>query len=103
MISNDINSIFINNNETIKNIINNLFNLLDIIDIDNGIDKKLEKNNLLFILTSTKNQKKNEEKNNITINLNQCESILKKLYNISIFESIQYDKFNLIFSSLYKG
>ena len=38
---------------------------------------------MAIILTSTQNQKDNEEKNNITMNLGECENILKKEYNIS--------------------
>ena len=37
---------------------------------------------MALILTSTQNQKDNEEKNNITMNLGECENILKNKYNI---------------------
>ncbi len=59
-------------NESIENIINNLVNEINLIDINNGIDKKAIKNNLEFIFTSTENQKNNKEENNITIDLCQC-------------------------------
>ena len=36
-----------------------------------------------IILTSTQNQKDNEDKNNITMNLGECENIIKDKYNIS--------------------
>ena len=38
---------------------------------------------MTIILTSTQNQKDNEDKNNITMNLGECENILKNKYNIS--------------------
>ena len=38
---------------------------------------------MVIILTSTQNQKINEDKNNITMNLGECENILKNEYNIS--------------------
>ena len=75
-------------NESIENIINNLVNEINLIDINNGIDKKSTKDNLEFIFTSTKNQKNNKEKNNITVDLGLCEIILKNEYNISENESL---------------
>ena len=75
-------------NVSIENIINNLVNEINLIDINNGIDKKAIKNNLEFIFTSTENQKNNKEENNITIDLCQCEIILKNEYNISENDSL---------------
>ena len=45
--------------------------------------KKIIDKNKIIILTSTENQKNNEDINNITMNLNMCENILKYNYNIS--------------------
>ena len=61
----------------------NLLNTLNLKNVDNGIDKMIYEENLLIILSSTFNQKIHEDKNNITINLGQCEYILKKEYNIT--------------------
>jgi hypothetical protein len=44
--------------------------------------------NNMIVLTSTFNQKNNEEKNNITFDLGQCENILKNHYNISQNDSL---------------
>ena len=55
----------------------------NIVDINNGKDKKVIYKSKQVILTSTSNQKNNEEVNNITMNLGQCESIIKYNYNIS--------------------
>ena len=48
--------------------------------------KKIIDNDKVIILTTTDNQKNNEEKNNITMNLGQCENIIKKIiiYQIMI-------------------
>ena len=52
-----------NKTELIQNMINNIFEQLNITDIDNGIDKKLNEKNISVIITSTKNQKKMKMKN----------------------------------------
>ena len=77
-----------NRREIIEDSINDIFNELNITDIDNGKDKKIAEKDLTIILTSTHNQKNNEDKNNITMNLGQCEDILKKEYNISNNDSL---------------
>ena len=70
-----------------------LFDDLNLIDIDNGIDKKIKKNNLEFIFTSTDNQKNNEDKINITMNLGHCEKNLKM--NMEYQKMILYTYFKL--------
>ena len=88
-INEPITIIFFNNsqiekiNQTIENIINNLIYEFNTSELDNGIDKKITDKNKEIVLTTTNNQKKNEDKNNVTLNLGQCEDILKKAYNIS--------------------
>ena len=77
-----------NRTELIQMIINNLLNKLNIIEINNGIDKTDSGDNLLVILTSTFNQKINKDKNNISINLGECENLLKEDYNISYNDSL---------------
>ena len=72
--------------ELINNIIQELIN--NYTDINNGKDKKRYEKNLSIILTSTLNQKNNEKKNNITINLGQCEDIIIKNYNLSNNDSL---------------
>jgi len=56
--------------------------------LDSGINKINVFKNTAIILTSTQNQKDNEEKNNINMNLGQCENILKNYYNISRNDSL---------------
>ena len=68
--------------------INNLIDKFNISYIDNGKDEKTNGTNISLILTSTKNQKKNENEKIITIDLGECENILKKEYNISSNEPL---------------
>ena len=79
----DSTNVFENRTEIIKNIIENLIDEFNFTDIDNGNDKRIEYKNMIMILTSTQNQKINEEINKITMDLGECENILKKDYNIS--------------------
>lgn len=62
---------------------NNLFEILDTSKIDCGKDEVNIIKNISVIMTSTKNQKNKENDNNITIDLCECENILKDEYNIS--------------------
>ena len=77
-----------NNNKTIQNIIDNLIKEFDILEIDNGNDEIIKEQNKTIILTSTRNQKINEDKNNISMNLGECENMLKNDYNISYNNSL---------------
>ena len=72
-----------NRTELIQNMINNLFEQLNIANIDDGNDKNISLKHISTIITSTKNQKNNENENIITIDLCECEYILKYVYNIS--------------------
>ena len=56
--------------------------------MDSGNEKRKKENNIEFIFTSTDNQKNNEENDNITIHLGQCEKVLKDEYNISNNDSL---------------
>ena len=79
----------LNETEIINNVISDLFKEFNKRDIDNGNDKKkVVRNNLTVILTSTLNQKNNENRSNISMNLGQCENILKYNYKISNNDSL---------------
>ena len=71
-----------------QHIINYLINEFNMTDINSGNDKKISGENIIIKLTSTSNQKNNEEENNITMNLGICENILKEEYNISKDDSL---------------
>ena len=77
-----------NRTELIQNMINNLFQRINISYIDKGEDEKTDDKNISIIITSTKNQKKNENESIITIDLCKCENILKSEYNISLNDSL---------------
>ena len=70
-------------NEPLENLINLLFEDLNLDYIDDGIDKKIIEKNMVIKLTSTQNQKKYEDNYSISMDLGQCENILKDEYNIS--------------------
>ena len=83
-------SIIIEKEIEIKNktkLIENIINKLNISHfyLENA---EAQINNISIILTSTKNQEKNENENMITINLCKCENILKNKYNISTNEPL---------------
>ena len=60
-----------------------LINIENIEDIDKGTDHEIYDQNILVSLTNTNNQKNNKNKNKTTIDLGECENILKTNYNIS--------------------
>ena len=66
--------------QKLKGKINSYYSRLN--EINNGNDKKIFEKNSIIILTSTSNQKNNENENNITMDLGECENILKDDYNI---------------------
>ena len=55
-----------NRTEIIQHIIDDLINEFNMTEITNGEDKKIIDKDKIIILTSTENQKNNEDKNNIT-------------------------------------
>ena len=68
--------------------------------IDDGDDLQLKIMNISFSITSTGNQKKNENKNVTTINLGECENELKRLYGISKNDSIYIIKFDTYYDEI---
>ena len=50
-----------------QHVINYLINEFNITDINNGNDKIIDGENIIIKLTSTNNQKNNEESNDVTI------------------------------------
>ena len=81
----NINCVFENENRTeiIQQIINDLINEFNMTELDSGKNKEINDKNKVIILTSTENQKNNEDKNYISMDLGLCENILKNDYNIS--------------------
>ena len=65
--------------------------------IENGNNEIIKFNNLKVTLTTTKNQNKNEKySNETTINLGECERIIKEAYNISYDEILFMKKIDVI-------
>ena len=76
-------------NDKLFRIINYIINELDIETINKGEDFSYPLNdNIRVLFTSTFNQKKFKEKNNITIDFGQCEQNLKIDNNISLEEPL---------------
>ena len=71
------------NNELITNLNKFISNSINIDYIDENDELIIPKNEMVITFTSTEIQKNNENSNYTTINLGECENILKKYYNIS--------------------
>ena len=72
-----------NNEELITNLNNIINNGINLDYIDNNEELIIPKDDMTITFTSTELQKNNENSNSTTINLGECENILKKFYNIS--------------------
>ena len=72
-------------------------------EIDKGNDTIYIKDNIIYTITSTSNQKNNKNKSNISsIDLGECEDILKKEYNISINDSLYILKIDALIGKMNK-
>ena len=73
----------------VENIINgNLSTLLSEIENGESNDLYIKEDDVIFQITTTKNQNNNQNDNVSTINLGNCENILKSIYNISPNDSL---------------
>ena len=83
-------NIFHNKSKTVEIIINNLLNEKNILNVINYKDLEIliENNSIKITLTTSKNQKNNENINKTSINFGECESKLKNEYNISLNSSL---------------
>ena len=77
-----------NKTEKIQNIINNLIVDFNITDTQSGNDKKIVEKDKVIIFTSTENQKNEEKDNYVSMDLGECENILKNHYNIPMNNSL---------------
>ena len=68
----------------------------DTSNIENGIDQILKTEKLTITFSTTKNQKNNINKNITTIDLGECEILLRKFYNISDNEPLYMKKIDVI-------
>ena len=70
-------------------------NDFDTFDIDKGEDQVIEAEKIKITLTSTQNQKDNINKKMTIIDLGECETRLKKHYNISNNETLYMEKIDV--------
>ena len=76
-------------------IINYLKNNFNKINIDGGEDMKITRGNINYIMTSTKNQKNNENGKTTIINLKDCEIKLKGEYKIPKLDPLYIIKIDI--------
>ena len=68
----------------------------DTSSIDNGKDEVIKADKLTVTFTTTENQKNNINTNMTTINLGECETLLRNYYNISSDEKIYLKKVDIV-------
>ena len=72
--------------KTVENIFSS--NDFDTSDIDKGEDQIIKTEKMKITLTTTENQKDNINNDMITLDLGECETILRQIYNLSNNETI---------------
>ena len=75
--------------------IHSIINFFNTTDIDNGIDMIHYEDDIIFMLTTTFNQKNNEYYNTSVVDLGECETKIRKVYNISKNDSIYILKIDI--------
>ena len=65
-------------------------------NLENGADEIYEHDGITITLTTTKNQKNNENSNMTLINLGKCESLLRKKYSLSYDDIIYMKKIDVV-------
>ena len=89
-------------NEVTNNTKEYLNNNLNVISFANGDDFIVSSGKMNFIITTTKNQKKEINDNITTIDLGKCEMKLKDEYNISINESLYIVMIDILVENIQK-
>ena len=84
-----------NNKSEIETEKEKIFNNCNKTDILEGNDKEKQIDNVKITLTTVDNQKNNEYKNTTTIDIGQCENILKENHNISKNETLYIVKYDI--------
>ena len=87
----------INNYNKILDKIESIFtsNNFDLKNIDKGNDQIINANKILITFTSTDNQRNNIESNMSTIDLGNCEDLLRKYYNLTNNQTIYMKKIDI--------
>ena len=68
----------------------------DTSNLDNGEDEVIETEKMTVTFTTTQNQKNNSKSNVTTINLGECETLLRKFYNISDEQPLYMKKIEVV-------
>ena len=64
--------------------------------LDNGVDDVIKTEKIIITLTTTENQKNNKNKNMTTVDLGECETLLRNYYNLSRNETLYMKKYDII-------
>ena len=88
--------------EMIKSFQSYITNEIDRTSIDNGNDLIISTDEMTYALTTTKNQLMKINEDITTIDLGECEYLLKKEYNISLNDSLYILKINLSLDGIQK-
>ena len=88
--------------ETIKNIQDRLKAGYNTTDVDSGNDEIIIIGKIIYTITNTKNQKNQINDNVTTIDLDKCEDKLKKIYNISLNDSLYIFKVEYFIENILK-
>ena len=66
-------------------------------ELDSGQDQKVETEKMTVTLTTTKNQKKNiNDINSTSIDIKECETLLRNYYNLSVNETLYMKKIDIV-------
>ena len=68
----------------------------DTSDLDDGKDEIIETKKVTFTLTTTQNQKRNFDNNMTTVDLGECETLLRNFYNLSNNETLYMKKLDIV-------
>jgi len=68
----------------------------DTSNIDNGEDEVIKTDKMTITFTNSENQKNNVNKNATSINLGECETLLRNYYNISSNETLYMKKMDIV-------
>ena len=85
--------------DTILENVENIFTSenFDTIDIDNGKDEIIETEKMTITFTTSENQKNNNLNDNLTsIDLGECETLLRNYYNLSENETLYMKKIDIL-------
>ena len=72
----------------------------DTTNMDKGEDEVIDTQKMTITFTTTQNQKSNINKNMSTIDLGECETLIRNYYNISINETLYMKKIDIVLEGM---